>query len=191
VTPRNADEIVTALDRSMRRVRVSLVLYGVPCLIALAGLGFRGALTGISPLLADYLEIAATVTAVGLLLVIMAGWLATRRALRQLDLRLRESTARLALNRQEIEAAKTRHGLERQIKTLELEQAVASREARLRIRELERALDQGAPALPAAPPEPAAAQSARRAPPTTLNRPRRILPEVDPEEPAAAADESA
>ena len=191
MTPRNANEIVTALDRSMRRVRVSLVLYGVPCLISLAGLGFRTTLTGLSPVLPDVLEIAATVTAVGLLLVIMAGWMATRRALRQLDLRLRESTARLALNRQEIEAAKTRHGLERQIKTLELEQAVASREARLRIRELERALDQAPPALQAAPAEPAAAQSARRAPPAALNRPRRILPEADPEDPAAAADESA
>ncbi len=184
MTPRSANEIVTALDRSMRRVRVSLVLYGVPCLISLAGLGFRASLTGISPLLPDILEIAATLTAVGLLLVILAGWLATRRALRQLDLRLRESTARLALNRQEIEAAKTRHALERQVKTLELEHAVASREARLRIRELERALEQPAPALPPADPEPAAAPSPHRAPPTTLNRPRRILPEVD------AADES-
>ncbi len=185
---RNLNEIVAALDGSMRRVRVSLVLYGVPCLIALAGLGFRGALTGISPLFADYLEIAATVTAVGLLLVIMAGWLATRRALRQLDLRLRESTARLALNRQEIEAARTRHALERQVKTLELEHAVASREARLRIRELERALDQPAPALPPADPEPAAAPSSpHRAPPPTLNRPRKILRDAA----ESAADESA
>ena len=185
MTPRNADEIVTALDRSMRRVRVSLVLYGVPCLIALAGLGFRGALTGISPLLPDVLEIAATLTAVGLLLVVTAGWLATRRALRQLDLRLRESTARLALNRQEIEAARTRHALERQIKTLELEHAVTSREARLRIRELERELDERPPAPQPAEPEPAATRSPHRAPPETLNRPRRILPEADPEEPAA------
>ena len=186
---RNANEIVAALDRSMRRVRVSLALYGVPCLIALAGLGFRGALTGISPVLADYLEIAATVAAVGLLLVIMAGWLATRRALRQLDLRLRESTARLALNRQEIEATKTRHALERQVKTLELEHAVASREARLRIRELERALDQAPPAPPPADPEPAAAPAPHRAPPATLNRPRKILREADAAE--SAADESA
>ena len=153
MTPRNADEIVTALDRSMRRVRVSLALYGVPCLIALAGLGFRPALTRVSPSLPDVLEIAATLGAVGLLLVVMAGWQATRRALRQLDLRLRESAARLALDRQEIEAARNRRALERRIKTLEIEHEVASREAHLRIRELERELDERRPRP--ADPEPA------------------------------------
>ena len=183
MTPRNGADVVAALDRSMRRVRMSLVLYGVPCLISLAGLGFRATLAGISPLLPDILEIAATLSAVGLLLVVMAGWLATRRALRQLDLRLRESTARLALNRQEIEAAKTRHALERQVKTLELEHAVASREARLRIRELERALDERpAPADPA----PAAAG----APPPDPAPPRRA-PEAGSPEPPADDDEGA
>ena len=183
MTPRNGADVVAALDRSMRRVRMSLVLYGVPCLISLAGLGFRATLAGISPLLPDILEIAATLSAVGLLLVVMAGWLATRRALRQLDLRLRESTARLALNRQEIEAAKTRHALERQVKTLELEHAVASREARLRIRELERALDErSAPAAPA----PAAAG----APPPDPAPPRRE-PQAGSPEPAADGDDRA
>ncbi len=183
MTPPNANQIVTALDRSMRRVRLSLVLYGVPCLISLAGLGFRSALGGFSPNLPEYLEIAATLTAVGLLLVIVAGWLATRRALRQLDLKLRDSTARLALNRQELEAAKARHALERQIKTMELEHAVAIREARLRIRELDRTLDERAPAQEPAAAGPAAAASSRRAPPATLNRPRRILPEADSAQP--------
>lgn len=183
MTPRNAVDVVAALDRSKRRVRMSLVLYGVPCLISLAGLGFRATLAGISPLLPDILEIAATLSAVGLLLVVMAGWLATRRALRQLDLRLRESTARLALNRQEIEAAKTRHALERQVKTLELEHAVASREARLRIRELERALDERpAPADPA--------PTAAGAPPLDPDHPRRA-PEAGSPEPAAGDDERA
>ncbi len=193
MTPPNANDVVTALDRSMRRVRVSLVLYGVPCLISLAGLGFRGALGGLSPNLPEYLEIAATLTAAGLLLVIVAGWQATRRALRQLDLKLRESTARLTLNRQEIEAAKARHGLERQIKTMELEHAVAIREARLRIRELDRSLDERAPAPAPAPADagPAAGSSPRRPPPSTLNRPRRILPEADSAQGAAATDESA
>ena len=181
MTPRNAADVVAALDRSKRRVRMSLVLYGVPCLISLAGLGFRATLAGISPLLPDILEIAATLSAVGLLLVVMAGWLATRRALRQLDLRLRESTARLALNRQEIEAAKTRHALERQVKTLELEHAVASREARLRIRELERALDERpAPADPA----PAAAGVPPPDPPASQDRPRRVREAGSPEPPA-------
>ncbi len=189
MTQPGANEIVTALDRSMRRVRLSMVLYGVPCLISLAGLGLRGALSGLSPNLPDYLEVAATLTAVGLLLVIVAGWLATRGALRQLDLRLRESTAQLTLNRQEIEAAKARHALERKMKTMELEHAVAIREARLRIRELDRTLDERAPAQ-----EPAAAapagSSQRRPPPATLNRPRRILPEAD-RAPGAAGDENA
>ena len=189
MTPRNANEIVTVLDRSMRRVRLSLVLYGVPCLISLAGLGFRGALTGLSPNLPEYLEIAATFTAVGLLLVLAAGWQATRRALRQLDLKLRETTARLDLNRQEIEAVKARHALERKIKTMELEHAVAIREARLRIRELDRTLDERAPA--GAPAEPATRPAPRRPPPPTLNRPRRILPEAGSDQPAAASDESA
>ena len=153
VAPRNADEIVTALGRSMRRVRMALALYGVPCLIALAGLGFRSALTRISPRLPDVLEIAATLGAVGLLLVVMAGWQATRRALRQLDLRLRESTARLALARQEIEAAGNRRALERRIETLKIEHEVASREARLRIRELEQELAERRPRP--ADPEPA------------------------------------
>ena len=191
MTPPSADEIVTALDRSLRRVRLSLVLYGVPCLISLAGLGLRGALTGLSPNLPAYLEIAATLTAVGLLLVIVAGWLATRRALRQLDLKLRESTGRLALNRQEIEAVKARHGLERQIKNMELEHAVAIREARLRIRELDRTLDDRTPSQEPAAAEPTAGRPPRRPPPATLNRPRRILPEVDSAEPSAATDESA
>ena len=191
MTRPNANDIVTALDRSMRRVRLLLVLYGVPCLISLAGLGLRGALSGLSPNLPGYLEVAATLTAVGLLLVIVAGWLATRRALRQLDLKLRESTARLALNRQEIEAVKARHALERKIKTMELEHAVAIREARLRIRELDRTLDERAPASGPGDAEPAARPSARRPPPSTLNRPRRILPEADSNEPAAASDESA
>lgn len=187
MTPRNAADVVAALDRSKRRVRMSLVLYGVPCLISLAGLGFRATLAGISPILPDILEIAATLSAVGLLLVVMAGWLATRRALRQLDLRLRESTARLALNRQEIEAAKTRHALERQVKTLELEHAVASREARLRIRELERALDERpAPADPA----PAAPGAPPPDPPASQDRPRRV-PEAGSPEPAAGDDERA
>ncbi len=183
MTPPNANQIVTALDRSMRRVRLSLVLYGVPCLISLAGLGFRGALGGLSPNLPEYLEIAATLTAVGLLLVVVAGWLATRRALRQLDLKLRDSTGRLALNRQELEAAKARHALERQIKTMELEHAVAIREARLRIRELDRTLDERAPGQEPAAAAPAAGAKARRPPPATLNRPRRILPEADSAEP--------
>lgn len=165
--PRNAGDVTAALDRSMRRVRLSLVLYGVPCLTALAGLGFRGALAGISPLLPEVLEIAATLSAVGLLLVVTAGWLATRRAMRQLDLRLRESAARLDRNRLEIEAAGTRHALERQIKTLELEQAVTSREARLRIRELERELDDRPPAPGR--PEPPPAAPPDRAPPATPN----------------------
>ncbi len=197
MTQPNANDIVTALDRSMRRVRLSLVLYGVPCLISLAGLGLRGALSGLSPSLPGYLEIAATLTAVGLLLVIVAGWLATRRALRQLDLKLRESTARLTLNRQEIEGAKARHALERKIKTMELEHAVAIREARLRIRELDRTLDERAPAREpagAGPPAgsgPPAGASTRRPPPATLNRPRRILPEVDRAPGAAAGDETA
>ena len=191
MTPRNANEIVTALDRSMRRVRLSLVLYGVPCLISLAGLGFRGALAGLSPSLPAYFEIAATLTAVGLLLVIAAGWQATRRALRQLDLKLRETTARLTLNRQEIEAVKARHALERKIKTMELEHAVAIREARLRIRELDRTLDERAPAGGPGGAEPAARPAARRPPPSTLNRPRRILPEADSDQPPAATDESA
>ena len=197
MTQPNTNDIVTALDRSMRRVRLSLVLYGVPCLISLAGLGLRGALSGLSPNLPGYLEIAATLTAVGLLLVIVAGWLATRRALRQLDLRLRESTARLNLNRQEIEAAKARHALERKIKTMELEHAVAIREARLRIRELDRTLDERAPTQEpagAGPPVaagPPAAASTRRPPPATLNRPRRILPEADRVQEAAAGDETA
>lgn len=182
MTPRNGADVVAALDRSMRRVRMSLVLYGVPCLISLAGLGFRATLAGISPLLPDILEIAATLSAVGLLLVVMAGWLATRRALRQLDLRLRESTARLALNRQEIEAAKTRHALERQVKTLELEHAVASREARLRIRELERALDER--------PAPAAPAPAGGAPPLDPDHPHRA-PEAGSPEPPADDDERA
>ena len=197
MTQPNANDIVIALDRSMRRVRLSLVLYGVPCLISLAGLGLRGALSGLSPNLPGYLEIAATLTAVGLLLVIVAGWLATRRALRQLDLKLRESTARLNLNRQEIEAAKARHALERKIKTMELEHAVAIREARLRIRELDRTLDERAPApepAGAGPPAaagPPAGASTRRPPPATLNRPRRILPEADRVQEAAAGDENA
>ncbi len=197
MTQPNANDIVTALDRSMRRVRLSLVLYGVPCLISLAGLGLRGALSGLSPNLPGYLEIAATLTAVGLLLVIVAGWLATRRALRQLDLKLRESTARLNLNRQEIEAAKARHALERKIKTMELEHAVAIREARLRIRELDRTLDERAPAQepagagPPAAAGPPAGASTRRPPPATLNRPRRILPEADRAQEAAAGDENA
>ncbi len=192
MTPRNANEIVTVLDRSMRRVRLSLVLYGVPCLISLAGLGFRGALAGLSPNLPAYLEIAATLTAVGLLLVLAAGWQATRRALRQLDLKLRETTARLALNRQEIDAVKARHTLERRIKTMEIEHAVAIREARLRIRELDRTLDDRAPAGgPGDADEPAARPPARRPPPSTLNRPRRILPEAESDRPAAASDESA
>ena len=199
MTQPNANDIVTALDRSMRRVRLSLVLYGVPCLISLAGLGLRGALSGLSPNLPGYLEIAATLTAVGLLLVIVAGWLATRRALRQLDLKLRESTSRLTLNRQEIEAAKARHALERKIKTMELEHAVAIREARLRIRELDRTLDR-APAAPAQEPAgaglpagagPPAGASTRRPPPAALNRPRRILPEADRAQEAAAGDENA
>ena len=190
MTQPSANEIVTALDRSMRRVRLSLVLYGVPCLISLAGLGLRGALSGLSPNLPDYLEVAATLTAVGLLLVIVAGWLATRRALRQLDLKLRESTTRLTLNRQEIEAAKTRHTLERKIKTMELEHAVAIREARLRIRELDRTLDERTPAQDPAAGAPAAGSSQRRPPPATLNRPRRILPEADRVEGAAAGDEN-
>ena len=191
MTRPNANDIVTALDRSMRRVRLSLVLYGVPCLISLAGLGLRGTLSGLSPNLPEYLEIAATLTAVGLLLVIAAGWLATRRAMRQLDLRLRESTARLALNRQEIEAAKARHALERQIKNMELEHAVAIREARLRIRELDRTLDERAPAQEPAAARPAAGAATRRPPPAALNRPRRILPEADRAEGAAAGDENA
>ena len=202
MTQPNANDIVTALDRSMRRVRLSLVLYGVPCLISLAGLGLRGALSGLSPNLPGYLEIAATLTAVGLLLVIVAGWLATRRALRQLDLKLRESNSRLTLNRQEIEAAKARHALERKIKTMELEHAVAIREARLRIRELDRTLER-APAqepagagLPAGAGPPAGAgspagASTRRPPPAALNRPRRILPEADRAQEAAAGDENA
>ena len=190
MTQPNANEIVAALDRSMRRVRLSLVLYGVPCLISLAGLGLRGALSGLSPSLPGYLEIAATLTAVGLLLVIVAGWLATRGALRQLDLRLRESNAQLTLNRQEIEAAKARHALERKIKTMELEHAVAIREARLRIRELDRTLDERAPAQEPAPAAPAAGSSQRRPPPATLNRPRRILPEADRAQ-GAAGDENA
>ena len=197
MTQPNANDIVTALDRSMRRLRLSLVLYGVPCLISLAGLGLRGALSGLSPNLPGYLEIAATLTAVGLLLVIVAGWLATRRALRQLDLKLRESTSRLTLNRQEIEAAKARHALERKIKTMELEHAVAIREARLRIRELDRTLDERAPApqpAGAGPPAeagPATGASTRRPPPAALNRPRRILPEADRAQEAAAGDENA
>ena len=196
MTQPNANDIVTALDRSMRRVRLSLVLYGVPCLISLAGLGLRGALSGLSPNLPGYLEIAATLTAVGLLLVIVAGWLATRRALRQLDLKLRESTSRLTLNRQEIEAAKARHALERKIKTMELEHAVAIREARLRIRELDRTLDERAPApqpagAGAAGAGPATGASTRRPPPAALNRPRRILPEADRAQEAAAGDENA
>ena len=191
MTQPNANDIVTALDRSMRRVRLSLVLYGVPCLISLAGLGLRGALSGLSPNLPGYLEIAATLTAVGLLLVIVAGWLATRRALRQLDLKLRESTAQLTLNRQEIEAVKARHALERKIKTMELEHAVAIREARLRIRELDRTLDERTPAQEPAAPQPGPGASTRRPPPATLNRPRRILPEADSDQPAAATDESA
>ena len=202
MTQPNANDIVTALDRSMRRVRLSLVLYGVPCLISLAGLGLRGTLSGLSPNLPGYLEIAATLTAVGLLLVIVAGWLATRRALRQLDLKLRESNSRLTLNRQEIEAAKARHALERKIKTMELEHAVAIREARLRIRELDRTLER-APAqepagagLPAGAGPPAGAgspagASTRRPPPAALNRPRRILPEADRAQEAAAGDENA
>lgn len=189
MTPRNANEIVTALNRSMRRVRLSLVLYGVPCLIALAGLGFRGALTGLSPNLPGYFEIAATLTAAGLLLVIAGGWQATRRALRQLDLRLREAGARLTLNRREIEAVKARHALERKIRTMELEHAVAIREARLRIRELDRTLDERAPADAA---EHAARPAPRRPPPPTLDRPRRILPEAEanPDPPPAATGES-
>ncbi len=191
MTQPNANLIVTALDRSMRRVRLSLVLYGVPCLISLAGLGLRGTLSGFSPNLPDYLEIAATLSAVGLLLVIVAGWLATRRALRQLDLKVRDSTARLTLNRQEIEAARARHALERKIKTMELEHAVAIREARLRIRELDRTLDERAPAREPAAAGPAAGSSQRRPPPATLNRPRRILPEADRAQGAAAGDENA
>ena len=191
MTQPNANLIVTALDRSMRRVRLSLVLYGVPCLISLAGLGLRGTLSGFSPNLPDYLEIAATLSAVGLLLVIVAGWLATRRALRQLDLKVRDSTARLTLNRQEIEAARARHALERKIKTMELEHAVAIREARLRIRELDRTLDERAPAREPAAAGPAAGSSQRRPPPATLNRPRRILPEADRAQGAAAGAEHA
>ncbi len=189
MTQPNPNDIVHALNRSMRRVRLSLVLYGVPCLISLAGLGLRGGLSGLSPNLPDYLEVAATLTAVGLVLVIVAGWLATRRALRQLDLKLRESTAQLTLNRQEIEAVKARHTLERKIKTMELEHAVAIREARLRIRELDRTLDERIPAQDPAPAEPAAGSSQRRPPPATLNRPRRILPEADRAQGAAAGDE--
>ena len=65
------------------------------------------------------------------------------------------------------------------MKTMELEHAVAIREARLRIRELDRTLDDRDPGQEPAAAEPTARPATRRPPPPTLNRPRRILPEAD------------
>ena len=87
---------MTDLDRSIRRVRTALLLFGVPCAAALTGLAFH---TEVSPLLdiaPKMLRVIAAPTGFLTLISVMVGWRALRRTLRTQDEKLRGCIAELS-----------------------------------------------------------------------------------------------
>ena len=170
---------MTDLDRSIRRVRTALLLFGVPCAAALTGLAFH---TEVSPLLdipPEMLRVIAAPTGFLSLVSVMVGWRALRRTLRTQDEKLRGCIAELSLKRQELSAARAQHELEMKLKTQELEM----RDDRIRIIELERALAQDRSDSENTGPTSASnrpSSSEHREPPISLNRPRKILRDATP-----------
>lgn len=132
---RNRRPQVRVADRNLRRVRVVLFLLGLPFVASLAALGFEP-LGQIVPVGPEMLQTVATVTAAGLLLAIIGGWAADRRALRQQERELAEQAGELALRRQELLAQQAQHELELRLREEKLEKEVAI----VRIRELEHSI---------------------------------------------------
>ena len=132
-------DITTDLRRSMRRVRIALLLFGLPCAWSLTGLYFRSTLPALVPRLPEILEVSAGLTMVGVIIAILVGWTATRDALRQQDLVLRNRTNQLALTRRKLETLKLQRASELRLQDQKLKYSVAIREARRRIDDLKQA----------------------------------------------------
>ncbi|MEE2637169.1 MAG: hypothetical protein VYE68_08070 [Acidobacteriota bacterium] len=183
---------MTDRDRKPHRVRVALMVFGILCALSLGALGFRNAMIELSPQLSASLQILVGVSLAGLIVTALTGWTRTRRTLRQQTRELADTAQRLRVARVELDTTRTRHELELRVKTLELEYAVTTRTSRLRIQELEQALERhtGAVQLTEAEPAPVA-PATRRGPPVSLNRPRKILREANGEHAASDEEETA
>ena len=92
-----------------------------------------------APRLPELLEVSAGLTMVGVIITILAGWTATRDALRQQDFVLRDRTNQLALTRRKLETLKLQRASELRLQDQKLKYSVAIREARRRIDDLKQA----------------------------------------------------
>ena len=128
---------MTNLDRSIHRVRVAAFLFGVPLAGSVAGLTFSSAFTQVFIVQAEVLEIVAATAALGLLVVMFAGWIADQHALPAQACELHERASELKLKHQELEAKLTQHALELRIKEQELQKEIGVREERVKFRDLE------------------------------------------------------
>ena len=138
-TSDSTPDIVTDLRRSLRRVRIGLLIFGVPCAWSLTGLYFRSSLPALVPRLPEMLEAIAAMTMIGFVGTILIGWTATRNALGQQILALREHRTQLALSQLELKTLQMRYELELRLRNQELTHCVAMRTARLKMDGFEQA----------------------------------------------------
>ncbi len=132
-------DIVTDLRRSLRRVRVALLIFGIPCAWSLTGLYFRSSLPTPVPRLPEMLEVIAAMAMIGFVGTILMGWTATRDALGQQNLALREHRTRLALSQLKLKTVQMRYELELRLRNQELTHCVTMRTARLKMDGFEQA----------------------------------------------------
>ena len=172
---------MTDLDQRMRRVRIALLLLGIPFVCALVARAFQAELLQEFPIRPDAFDIAALVTGGLVLLVVVVGWFGDRQALRRQERQLLTQANELALNRQKLEARDKQHLLELSLKDKQIEKEVAVREERGKLHDLEHTLsirDAGTHSSSASE-DGTTIAGARRGPPPALSRPRRTLVEAD------------
>ncbi len=175
---------MTDLDQRMRRVRIALLLLGIPFLVALTARAFQAELLQQFPVVRpDAFDVASMVTGGLVVLVVIVGWFGDRQTLRKQERRVLEQANELALQRQRLEARDKQHGLELSLKDKQIEKEVAIREERGKYFEFQQSRntrDAGVPA-PSGSEDGTATAAARRGPPPALSRPRRTLVEADAE----------
>ena len=172
---------MTDLDQRMRRVRIALLLLGIPFLGALTARAFQAEILQQFPVVGpDAFDIASLVTGALVALVVIVGWFGDRQTLRRQERRLLEQANELALHRQRLEARDKQHGLELSLKDKQIEKEVAIREERVKYFEFQQARStRDAGAAPSDNEDSTPAAGARRGPPPALSRPRRTLVDAE------------